>query len=289
MRVKSEAQDQSKEDMRILQTVIALQAWLAIAILVVVAWQELALPKAEDRVACLRRFGSAMSDAYPGAWYSWWQPMVDQISLSMASFLCETYSYFQVCGPDNQMLQQRPSGSGSMLFPQLRSLPPPRPRPKTYPPSPSFFQGMFAPVLLLLTSVVYYYVVTLFPWPVSTILGMITLLTFAPGFASTIAASLPVLLIPGVLHFAWFITSHQVTIGTEMSALNIQRNAPRNASEAAEADVHRKLQALEAEQTWMWKGIPLRFYVRVLVHPALSLWLAVECGLCLARGFGLLL
>lgn len=148
---------------------------------------------------------------------------------------------------------------------------------------------MFAPVLLLFTSVVYYYMINLFPWPVSTILGMVTLLTFAPEFVSTIVASLPMLTIPAMLHFAWFITSRQMTIGAEMSALNIERNAPHNASEAVAAEAHRKLQTLVAEQTWMWKGIPLRFYVRVLVHPALSLWLAVECGLCLARGFGLLL
>lgn len=124
MRVKSEAQDQTKEDTRVLRIVIALQAWLAIATLVVVAWQELALPKAEDRVACLRQLRSAMPDAYSGgAWYSWWQPMVDQFYFSMASFLCETYSYFQVCDIGNE-LNSGLCRSRRSPFPRLRSLPP---------------------------------------------------------------------------------------------------------------------------------------------------------------------
>lgn len=144
-------------------------------------------------------------------------------------------------------------------------------------------------MLLLLFSVIYYYVISLFPVPLALIIGSVILMTVAPGFFSTMLAALPLLVLPALVHMAWFLALRSANEHAEHAAQRAVQSVPHDASEQEVAAAHARLHALEAQQTWMWRAIPVRDAIRVVVHPALSLWLAAECGLSLGRGFGFVL
>ena len=95
LQVKSKVQEESEKDTLFLRRVIAVQGWATLAILVLVAWKEFALPKAEDKLACVRQL-TLYAPEPESSWFSWWQPVTDQAYAVLARLLCNAYSYFQV-------------------------------------------------------------------------------------------------------------------------------------------------------------------------------------------------